>query len=116
VIRNGDLRACLASRGFRRLLWTRLASQGADGFFQAGLAGNILFNPDQHASAIKIATGFAVLLLPYSLVSPYVGVFLDRWPRRNILAEANLARAALVLPTATLIWFATSIRSSPCSR
>ncbi|MQA25178.1 MAG: MFS transporter [Micromonosporaceae bacterium] len=104
MIRNGDLRACLRSRGFRRLLWTRLASQGADGFFQAGLAGSILFNPNQHADAIEIAVGFAVLVLPYSLISPYVGVLLDRWSRRNILFKANLLRAVVVAPTAALIW------------
>lgn len=105
MFRNGDLRAIVASRGFRRLLWVRLASQGADGFFQAGLAGSVLFNPDRNTSGLAIAIGFAVLLLPYSLMGPYVGVFLDRWSRRNILFQADLVRAVLVVPTALLIWY-----------
>lgn len=105
MFRDGDLRAIVAGRGFRRLLWSRLTSQVADGFFQAGLAGSVLFNPDRRTSALAIALGFAVLVLPYSLVGPYVGVFLDRWSRRDILFVSNLLRAALVAPAAILIWF-----------
>jgi MFS family permease len=106
VIASGDLRNTLASAGFRRLLAVRLSSQVADGFFQAGLAGSVLFSPDRGATGLAVALGFAVLLLPYSLLGPYVGVFLDRWSRRDILYKANLLRAGLVLPTAALIWSA----------
>jgi Major Facilitator Superfamily len=98
-------RAILAGSGFRRLLAVRLTSQIADGWFQAGLAGSILFNPNQQNSPVAIATGFAVLLLPYSLLGPYVGVLLDRWDRRASLSVANLLRAVLVLPAAALLWF-----------
>lgn len=98
------LKAILAERGFRRLLFVRLLSQLADGWFQAGLAGSLLFDPTKQSSAVAIATGFAVLLLPYSLVGPFVGVFLDRWDRRASLSAANLARAVLVVPAVLLIW------------
>ena len=98
-------RAILAGSGFRRLLAVRLTSQIADGWFQAGLAGSILFNPNQQNGPVAIATGFAVLLLPYSLMGPYVGVLLDRWDRRASMSVANLARAFIVLPAATLLWF-----------
>nr|WP_275941243.1 MFS transporter [Planosporangium flavigriseum] len=100
-----DLRAVLAARGFRRLIGVRLISQVADGWFQAALAGSVLFNPEKRTSPMQIAIGFAVLLLPYSLIGPYVGVFLDRWSRRSIIVVANLLRALLVLPTIALIWF-----------
>ncbi|HKT05790.1 MAG TPA: MFS transporter [Rugosimonospora sp.] len=102
---HGNLRATLASRGFRRLLAVRLSSQLVDGLFQAGLAGSLLFNPQKAASAQAIAAGFALLLLPYSVVGPYVGVFLDRWSRRTVIYAANLVRAALVIPAALLIWY-----------
>lgn len=99
-----NLLAVLRQRGFRRLLGVRITSQLADGWFQAGLAGSVLFNPDKQPNPLAIAAGFAVLLLPYSVVGPYIGVFLDRWSRRSILFVANLLRALFVLPTAILIF------------
>lgn len=98
------MRAVLSVRGFRRLLGVRLISQLGDGWFQAGLAGSVLFNPERQTSALAVAAGFAVLLLPYSLVGPYIGVFLDRWSRRSVLFLTNLVRGALVLPAVLLIW------------
>jgi hypothetical protein len=101
---TGNVRAILRRSGFRRLLAVRLTSQVGDGWFQAGLAGSVFFNPEKATDALAIAVAFAVLLLPYSLVGPYAGVFLDRWSRRNVLMIANAARAVLVLPGALMIW------------
>jgi len=98
------VRAVFAEQGFRRLLAVRLVSQLADGWFQAGLAGSVLFNPEKATSAVAVATGFAVLLLPYSVIGPYMGVFLDRWSRRSIVFVANLLRALFVLPSVAYIW------------
>src|SRR3954471_7890700 len=88
---------------FRRLLATRLLSQFGDGVFQAALAGTVLFNPQRAADPVDVAAGFAVLLLPYSLVGPFAGVWLDRWSRRQVLLRANLVRAVLVVAVAALI-------------
>jgi MFS family permease len=41
-----------------------------------------------------------VLLLPFTVVGPFAGVFLDRWRRRQMLFWANLVRAGLVLGVA----------------
>jgi MFS family permease len=100
-----NLRAVLAERGFRRLLGVRVISQLADGWFQAGLAGSLLFNPERRASALEVATGFAILLLPYSVIGPYAGVFLDRWSRRSIIVVANLLRAVFAVPAVAFIWY-----------
>lgn len=93
-------RRLLADSGFRRLLLIRFAAQWGDGLFQAGLAGAVVFNPERGASPMAIAGGFAVLLLPYSLVGPFAGALLDRWDRRRVLVVANLLRGLLVLVTA----------------
>lgn len=88
---------------YRRLLATRLASQWGDGLFQAGLAGAVLFNPERQADPLAIAAGFAVLLLPYSLVGPFTGALLDRWDRKKVIVVANVARATFVLLTAAAV-------------
>jgi MFS transporter len=75
----------------------RLAGQFSDGVFQASLAGAVLFNPEHEARAADIAAGFAVLLLPYSLIGPFAGVLLDRWWRQRVLMVANLVRAVAVI-------------------
>src|SRR5262245_33848495 len=101
-----NVRAVLSRPGFRRLLGTRLLSQVGDGWFQAGLAGSVFFNPERAATPLEITTGFAVLLLPYSVLGPFIGVFLDRWSRRSSLAVSNVARAAFVVPAAICVWSA----------
>jgi MFS family permease len=88
---------------FRRLLATRLLSQFGDGVFQAALAGTVLFNPQRAADPVAVAAGFAVLLLPYSMVGPFAGVWLDRWSRRQVLLYANVVRAGLVAVVALLV-------------
>jgi hypothetical protein len=88
---------------FRRLLGTRLLAQFGDGVFQAALAGTVLFNPQRAADPVAVAAGFAVLLLPYSLVGPFAGVWLDRWSRRQVLLRANVLRAGLVAVVAALV-------------
>ena len=65
-----DLRIVLRGRGFRRLFATRLASQLGDGVFQVGLAGLVFFSPERAATAGAAAAGFAVALLPYTVVGP----------------------------------------------
>jgi hypothetical protein len=94
----------LLSRGdFRRLLAARLLAQAGDGVLQAALAGTVLFNPQRAADPVDVAAAFAVLLLPYSAVGPFAGVWLDRWSRRQVLVRANVLRAGLVAVVAALV-------------
>ena len=95
LLRRGD---------FRQLLGTRLFAQFGDGVFQAALAGTVLFNPQRAADPVAVAAGFAILLLPYSLVGPFAGVWLDRWSRRQVLLWANVLRAGLVGVVAGLVF------------
>nr|WP_156000873.1 MFS transporter [Streptomonospora sp. PA3] len=89
---------------FRRLFATRLISQFGDGAYQAGLAGYVFFAPEQHATAAQVAAAFAVLLLPFSAVGPFAGVFIDRWSRRQVLVVSTLAKGAVAAGTAALVW------------
>lgn len=98
-----NLRAVISVRDFRRLYATRLLGQGADGLLQAALATFVLFSPERQPTAASVAGAFAVLFLPYSLVGPFAGVFLDRWRRRQVLVYANLLRALIVIAVAVLV-------------
>ncbi|MEV6874900.1 MFS transporter [Amycolatopsis sp. NPDC051128] len=98
-------RALLQDRDFRRLLFTRFAASWGDGVFRAGLAGAVLFNPERGADPLAIAGGFAVLLLPYSVVGPFAGALLDRWDRRKVLIFANLLRGLAIIAAAAAVGF-----------
>lgn len=92
-----DLTYLLRGRWFRRLFAVRLTSQFADGVFQVALASYIIFSPEKQPSPAGIAAALATVLLPFSVLGPFVGVFLDRWSRRQVLAAANFARVGLLL-------------------
>ncbi|AFA75997.1 putative transporter, major facilitator superfamily [Gordonia polyisoprenivorans VH2] len=91
------------SPGLGRLLAVRLTSQLTDGVFQAALIGGVLFNPERHADPLAAALGFAVLLVPYSVIGPFAGALLDRWDRRSVLLWANVLRALLIVMVAIAI-------------
>ncbi len=87
----------------RRLLALRWTGQLSDGIFQSGLASFILFSPERQPDAFSAAIAFAIVLLPYSLVGPFVGTILDRISRQRILFFANISRAIVVAIAASSI-------------
>ena len=99
----GDLRAVLAEHGFRRLFATRLISQTGDGIVTAGVGTYVFFNASSFPSPAAGAAAFTVLYLPYSVVGPFAGVFIDRWSRRQILVWSALLRSVFVALTATFM-------------
>lgn len=99
----GDLRRVLRERWFGRLYATRLTSQTGDGAFQTALASYVFFAPERQTSASQAAAAFATLLLPYSIVGPFAGVFIDRWRRQRILLIGNLLRSGMVVWVVLLV-------------
>lgn len=92
-----DVRELLRGRGFQSLLGTRVAGQIGDGMVQAALTSFVLFSPERQATPLKIAIAFGILLLPYSVFGPFIGVLIDKWPRQRILVWASAARSLSVL-------------------
>jgi MFS family permease len=92
------------TRGYRRLLAVRFATQWSNGMFQAALGGAVLFNPERQADPLAVAAGLAVLLLPYSVIGPFAGALLDRWDRRRVLMFANLLGAAMTVVVAACVF------------
>jgi MFS family permease len=87
-----------------RLLRVRWSGQFTDGLFQSALASFILFSPERQASATSAAVAFAVVLLPYSIIGPFVGTLLDRFSRQRAILFSNLARSATLLVIASLMY------------
>ncbi|MGI9131741.1 MAG: MFS transporter [Candidatus Nanopelagicaceae bacterium] len=87
-----------------KLLRVRWMGQLTDGAFQSALASFVLFSPERQPDAVKAALAFAVVLLPYSLVGPYAGIFLDRFSRKRVVQIANFLRASDLLIIALLIF------------
>lgn len=101
--RGGGVQELLRLPWFRWLFATRVVSQTADGMFQASLAGAVFFNPQHQTDPKQAAAGFVVLLLPYSLIGPFAGVFLDRWSRQRVLVLANIWRSVFIAATALVL-------------
>ena len=94
----------LTDRKFSRLLRVRWTGQMTDGIFQSALASFVLFSPERQANALNAALAFAVVLLPYSIIGPFVGTILDRISRQRAIAYSNLVRVATLCVVALLIF------------
>ncbi|CAB4771486.1 unannotated protein [freshwater metagenome] len=86
----------------------RWTGQATDGIFQSALASFVLFSPERQANALNAALGFAVVLLPYSIVGPFVGTVLDRVSRQRALFFSNLARSVNLLLVALFVFSGTT--------
>lgn len=87
----------------RWLLITRIFGQAGDGLLQTALATFVLFSPQREANPTRITIVFALLLVPYSLLGPFVGVLIDKWSRQKILLRANLIRVVAMLLIAATV-------------
>ncbi len=79
---------------FRRLLAMRVSSTVGDGLLQAALVTSLVFAPEDQTTTAGFAVASLIVVLPYSVLGPFAGVFIDRWSRRRILVVGPLLRAA----------------------
>ena len=90
-------------RDFGLLMATQFLAQAGDGFFQTAVAkavafgGQEGFDPESASSVDELITIVLFLFVPYTIISPFLGVVIDRWDRRRLLFVTNAARAVLVL-------------------
>ena len=82
-------------RDFGLLLTAQFCAQAADGIAQAGFAQVLILEPLGEAP-LRVLGIFALTLLPYSLIAPFLGVFVDRWRRRDLMVGTNVCRAILI--------------------
>jgi MFS family permease len=93
----------LQDKRLGRLLRVRWTGQVTDGIFQSALASFILFSPERQANALNAALAFTVVLLPYSIVGPFLGTILDRVSRQRAIVFSNLTRACTLIFISILI-------------
>jgi MFS family permease len=102
MIRRG-LRLFASSRDFALLMAVQFGAQAGDGIVQAALAKLIVFG-NQKGFDVEGARSPEELLrivlyvfVPYTILSPFLGVVIDRWDRRRLLFLANGIRAVVVV-------------------
>jgi MFS family permease len=90
-------------RDFGLLMAVQFAAQAGDGIVQTALAKYIVFG-GQEGFEVEGARSPEELLrialyifVPYSIISPFLGVVIDRWDRRRLLFLANGLRGAVML-------------------
>lgn len=91
------LGSLLEPRGFRQLLTSQLLNQVADGLYQIALASVLIFGLEAARTPAQVTKVLAVTLLPFSLVGPFTGPFIDRFSRRSILVGSSVVRTGLIL-------------------
>ena len=89
-------------RDFGLLMGVQFLAQAGDGLFQTAVAkavafgGQKGFDVESASSVDELITIVLVLFVPYTIISPFLGVVIDRWDRRKLLSASNLLRAVLV--------------------
>jgi hypothetical protein len=101
VLKRG-LALLFRNKDFGALMGAQFFAQAGDGLVQVALAATIAFggqkgfdlegakSPDD---ILRIAL---YIFIPYTIVSPVLGVVIDRWDRRRLLVVANAFRAGVV--------------------
>ncbi len=83
--------------GFRRLVIVRALSQGGDAVVQVGMAAYLLFSPQSQPNAWAVAAVIALIMLPFSVVGPFVSPILDRHSRQRVVIGCDLVRMSMAL-------------------
>ena len=97
-VRSGWRGATSRVRGPLRVLISGQAlGQLGDGLAQISLAQLVLFDVGRGATPARIAGVLAVTLLPFSVIGPLAGVFIDRWNRKRTLVVTSWLRAGLAI-------------------
>ncbi|MDP9068656.1 MAG: MFS transporter [Actinomycetota bacterium] len=89
-------------RDFGLLMGVQFLAQAGDGLFQTAVAkavafgGQKGFDVESASSVDELITIVLFLFVPYTFISPFLGVVIDRWDRRKLLFASNMLRAVLV--------------------
>jgi MFS family permease len=91
------LRDLAAKPKFRRLIAAQAFSQAADGLYQIALATTLVFGVEHAQTPAQVTKLLAVTTIPFSLVGPFTGPFIDRFSRRSVLVGSKAMMTVLTL-------------------
>lgn len=104
----------IEKQSFRALMLTQFVSMAGDGI----VAGSVLksisfggaagFDPTSAKSPKDLLAIVFLTYLPFTLLSPFMGVVVDRFDRRKLLVVTNYMRAVLVAAAALVLLTGTS--------
>jgi len=101
---------------FRNLMGAQFLAQAGDGIVQTAIGAAIVFggqkgfdleSAQNPQDLLRIAL---TIFIPYTILSPFLGVVIDRWDRRRLLIVANGLRALVIAGVALM-----GIKENPSS-
>jgi hypothetical protein len=107
-----------AKRAFAVLLSMQFLAQAGQGAVQGaigksiGFGGQKGFDVQNVPSADYLLKVILLLYLPYTLISPFIGVFIDRFARRRVMWWSSWIVAAIVAVIAVLVLIPLGSQSS----
>jgi MFS family permease len=105
-------------RAFAVLMGVQFLAQAGQGVVQGaigksiGFGGQKGFDIQNVPSADYLLKVVLWLYLPYTIISPFIGVFIDRFPRRRVMWWSNLIVAAVVATVALVVLIPLGSQSS----
>jgi MFS family permease len=110
--------AVFSIRDYSVLTGVQFLVQTGQGVIQGAIGKSIAFGGEKGfdvstvPSADYLLKVVLALYIPYSLVSPFIGVFIDRFQRRKVLAWANIITAVIVAAVAVRVMLPLGKESS----
>jgi MFS family permease len=101
--------AVFSNRDFSVLMGVQFLAQAGQGIVQGAIAKSLAFGGQEGfdvqnlPSADYLLTVVLALYVPYTLISPFIGVFIDRFPRRRVVWWSDVATASVVVVVAAAV-------------
>ncbi len=87
---------------FSALMGVQFLAMAADGVIRGSIAKSIAFGGTEGFDVTTVPSAdyllkvVLALYIPYTFISPFIGVFIDRFERRRVLSVSNVATAVVV--------------------
>ncbi|MDH4113421.1 MAG: MFS transporter, partial [Actinomycetota bacterium] len=101
--------ASFSNRDFTVLVGVQFLAQAGQGVVQGAIAKSLAFGGQEGfdvqnlPSADYLLTVVLALYVPYTLISPFIGVFIDRFPRRRVVWWSDIVTAVVVVAVALTV-------------